>query len=127
MIRSQLPMPVTKLTSKDRGKLAALLADDFPFDQPIDIALGRAAYLNICWPNNGSLDTFGWIIMRLTASGSSLSTWRAPKSANASATANAYGAPGKIARLEFAAGVAKGSTSKLALSAGHPSPGRKTP
>jgi hypothetical protein len=108
MIRSQLPMPVTKLTSKDRGKLAALLADDFPFDQPIDIALGRAAYLNICWPNNASLDTFGWIIMRLTASGSSLSTWRAPKPANASATAKRMVRPARSLGWNLPHDVAKG-------------------
>jgi hypothetical protein len=62
MIRSQLPMPVTQAyEQKDRGELEALLADDFHFTSPIDNALDRAAYLNICWPNSQSLDTFDWI------------------------------------------------------------------
>ena len=43
---------------KDRQKLEALLDPGYRFTSPIDNALDRAAYLEICWPNSAELETF---------------------------------------------------------------------
>ena len=37
---------------KDRAMLETMLADDFHFTSPIDNALDRATYLQVCWPNS---------------------------------------------------------------------------
>ena len=39
---------------KDRAAIEALLDDDFHFTSPIDNALDRATYLQVCWPNSGN-------------------------------------------------------------------------
>jgi hypothetical protein len=36
--------------AKDRAALEALIADDYRFTSPIDNALDRHAYFEICWP-----------------------------------------------------------------------------
>src|SRR5262245_55061878 len=43
---------------KDRSALEALLDADFHFTSPLDNALDRATYLEICWPNSALLDRF---------------------------------------------------------------------
>src|SRR5262249_24014034 len=43
---------------KDRAAIEALLADDYHFTSPIDNALDRAAYLEICWPNSAAMTRF---------------------------------------------------------------------
>ena len=43
---------------KDRAAIEALLADDYHFTSPIDNALDRAAYLEICWPNSAVMTRF---------------------------------------------------------------------
>ena len=43
---------------KDRQKLEALLDAGYRFTSPLDNALDRAAYLEICWPNSAELEAF---------------------------------------------------------------------
>jgi hypothetical protein len=46
---------------KDRGKIESLLADEFRFSSPLDNALDRAAYLEICWPNSALHRRFDFV------------------------------------------------------------------
>jgi ketosteroid isomerase-like protein len=40
---------------KDRAAIEALLDDDYHFTSPIDNALDRRTYLEICWPNSKAM------------------------------------------------------------------------
>jgi ketosteroid isomerase-like protein len=44
--------------SGDRRVLEELLADDFTFSSPDDVAIDRAAYFARCWPNSREIETF---------------------------------------------------------------------
>jgi ketosteroid isomerase-like protein len=41
--------------SKDRSAIEALIADDYTFTSPIDNALDRKSYFEICWPEASKL------------------------------------------------------------------------
>jgi ketosteroid isomerase-like protein len=41
--------------NKDRAAIEALLDEDYHFTSPIDNALDRATYMNVCWPNSSSM------------------------------------------------------------------------
>jgi ketosteroid isomerase-like protein len=43
---------------KDRAAIEALLDDDYHFTSPIDNALDRATYMEICWPNSAAMARF---------------------------------------------------------------------
>ena len=43
---------------KDRASLEALLSADFHFTSPLDNALDRGTYLEVCWPNSAQLSDF---------------------------------------------------------------------
>jgi ketosteroid isomerase-like protein len=43
---------------KDRAAAEALLAEDFRFTSPLDNALDRRSYFEICWPNNAGAAGF---------------------------------------------------------------------
>ena len=43
---------------KDRQQLESLLDAGYRFTSPLDNALDRARYLEICWPNSANLETF---------------------------------------------------------------------
>lgn len=43
---------------KDRTAIEALIADDYRFTSPIDNALDRRTYFEICWPNSKMLTGF---------------------------------------------------------------------
>jgi ketosteroid isomerase-like protein len=43
---------------KDRRAIEALLDDDYHFTSPIDNALDRATYLEVCWPNSAGMARF---------------------------------------------------------------------
>jgi hypothetical protein len=43
---------------KDRAAIEALLAADDHFTSPIDNALDRATYLDVCWPNSAMMVRF---------------------------------------------------------------------
>ena len=40
---------------KDRAVIEALLDENYHFTSPIDNALDRATYMQICWPNSSSM------------------------------------------------------------------------
>jgi ketosteroid isomerase-like protein len=40
---------------KDRAAAEAIVADDFHFTSPMDNALDRKSYFEICWPNSGPM------------------------------------------------------------------------
>jgi ketosteroid isomerase-like protein len=44
--------------AKDRKTAEALLTDDFRFTSPLDNALDRRTYFEICWPNSQSTEGF---------------------------------------------------------------------
>jgi ketosteroid isomerase-like protein len=44
--------------SKDRSALEALLDDDFHFTSPVDNALDRRTYMEVCWPNSAAMARF---------------------------------------------------------------------
>jgi ketosteroid isomerase-like protein len=44
--------------TKDRAAIEQLLTDDFHFTSPLDNALDRRAYLEICWPNSETTASF---------------------------------------------------------------------
>lgn len=52
---------------KDRAAIEALLADDYRFTSPLDNALDRAAYMEICWPNSAQFEDLE--IVHATAEG----------------------------------------------------------
>jgi len=43
---------------QDRAALEALLDDDYHFTSPLDNALDRATYLEVCWPNSAAIASF---------------------------------------------------------------------
>jgi ketosteroid isomerase-like protein len=43
---------------KDRAAIERLIADDYQFTSPIDNALDRKTYFEICWPNSKALTGF---------------------------------------------------------------------
>jgi ketosteroid isomerase-like protein len=43
---------------KDRAALEALLDKNFHFTSPIDNALDRATYFEVCWPNSAAMSRF---------------------------------------------------------------------
>jgi ketosteroid isomerase-like protein len=46
--------------TRDRELVESLLADDFTFSSPADVAIDRAAYFERCWPNAGNLARFAF-------------------------------------------------------------------
>ena len=46
---------------KDRSAIEALIAREYHFTSPIDNALDRATYFEICWANNQSIARFDFI------------------------------------------------------------------
>jgi ketosteroid isomerase-like protein len=46
---------------KDRVAIEALIADDYRFTSPIDNALNRKTYFELCWPNSKALTGFDYI------------------------------------------------------------------
>jgi len=44
--------------AKDRKTAEALLTEDFRFTSPLDNALDRRTYFEICWPNSQSTERF---------------------------------------------------------------------
>jgi len=46
---------------KDRAAAEALIADGYHFTSPLDNALDRETYFNICWPNSGAIAGFDFI------------------------------------------------------------------
>ena len=48
----------TAYVAKDRPTAERLLAEDFRFTSPLDNALDRRAYLEICWPNSQATEHF---------------------------------------------------------------------
>jgi ketosteroid isomerase-like protein len=46
---------------KDRATVEALIADDYHFTSPIDHALDRETYFEICWPNSWAMTGFDYI------------------------------------------------------------------
>src|SRR6478672_9892380 len=42
----------------DRALVESLLAEDFTFSSPADVAIDRARYFERCWPNAGNLASF---------------------------------------------------------------------
>ena len=43
---------------KDRAAIEALLDDNYHFTSPIDNALDRVAYMEVCWPNSAVMSGF---------------------------------------------------------------------
>lgn len=43
---------------KDRAAIEKLIDGNYRFTSPIDNALDRAAYFNICWPNSAAMTGF---------------------------------------------------------------------
>ena len=43
---------------KDRAAIETLLDNDFHFTSPIDNALDRATYFEVCWPNSAVMASF---------------------------------------------------------------------
>lgn len=46
---------------KDRAAIEKLLDPDYHFTSPIDNALDRTTYLEICWPNSAVMARFNYI------------------------------------------------------------------
>jgi hypothetical protein len=46
---------------KDRAAIEALIADDYHFTSPIDNALDRRTYFEVCWPNSKATTGFDYI------------------------------------------------------------------
>jgi hypothetical protein len=46
---------------KDRMAIEALIADDYHFTSPIDNALDRETYFEVCWPNSKMITGFDYI------------------------------------------------------------------
>lgn len=46
---------------KDRAAIEKLLDHDYHFTSPIDNALDRATYFEICWPNSAGMARFNYI------------------------------------------------------------------
>jgi hypothetical protein len=46
---------------KDRAAIEALIADDYHFTSPIDNALDRKTYFELCWPNSKTLTGFDYV------------------------------------------------------------------
>lgn len=46
---------------KDRSTIEALIADDYHFTSPIDNALDRKTYFELCWPNSKALTGIDYI------------------------------------------------------------------
>jgi ketosteroid isomerase-like protein len=44
--------------SGDRRVLEELLADDFTFSSPDDVAIDRTTYFERCWPNSQQIEAF---------------------------------------------------------------------
>ena len=47
----------------DRALVESLLAEDFTFSSPADVAIDRARYFERCWPNAGNLARFAFTRM----------------------------------------------------------------
>ena len=43
---------------KDRDAIEALIARDYHFTSPLDNALDRKTYFEICWPNSAQIQSF---------------------------------------------------------------------
>jgi hypothetical protein len=46
---------------KDRTAIETLIADDYHFTSPINNALDRETYFELCWPNSKALIEFDYI------------------------------------------------------------------
>ena len=46
---------------KDRSAMEALIADDYHFTSPIDNALDRKTYFELCWPNSKAITGFKYV------------------------------------------------------------------
>ena len=46
---------------KDRVAIEALIAEDFHFTSPLDNAIDRATYFELCWPNSEAMTGFDLI------------------------------------------------------------------
>lgn len=46
---------------KDREAIEALIADDYRFTSPLDNALDRKTYFEICWPNSSTITDFDFV------------------------------------------------------------------
>ena len=46
---------------KDRAAIEALIAPDFHFTSPLDNRIGRATYLERCWPNSERIEGFEFV------------------------------------------------------------------
>jgi ketosteroid isomerase-like protein len=46
---------------KDRSAIEKLLDPDYHFTSPIDNALDRTTYLEVCWPNSAALKRFDFV------------------------------------------------------------------
>ena len=44
--------------AKDRAMIERLVAEDFHFTSPLDNALDRRAYFELCWPNSKNTERF---------------------------------------------------------------------
>src|SRR3954468_16893467 len=47
----------------DRELVESLLAEDFTFSSPADVAIDRTRYFERCWPNAGNLAGFEFVRM----------------------------------------------------------------
>lgn len=55
------------LAAGDRAVVSEILADEFTFSSPVDVALDRAEYFERCWPGAGQNQQFNFV--RLIESG----------------------------------------------------------
>ena len=46
---------------KDREAIERLIAEDYSFTSPLDNAIDRKTYFEICWPNSTSITRFDFI------------------------------------------------------------------
>ena len=46
---------------KDRAAIEARIADDYHFTSPIDNALDRKTYFELCWPNSEAMTGFDYV------------------------------------------------------------------
>ena len=66
MFKNTSPLVVARAclqayVNKDPTAIEALIADDFHFTSPIDNALDRDTYFELCWPNSKMLTGFEYI------------------------------------------------------------------
>jgi hypothetical protein len=47
--------------AKDRAAIETLIAEDYHFTSPLDNALDRKTYFELCWPNSKTMTGFNYI------------------------------------------------------------------